>query len=126
MTQSQLQRYQQRLIALRDRLLREDRELRDEAMQPTGGEASGGLSNAPIHSADMGTHEYEEEMALRLMDNAEQILAEVNAALERTEKGTFGECEDCHKKISAKRLKSVPYARYCVACETKKELEAAT
>lgn len=125
MTNSQMQEYQHQLIRLRDRLAREDAALRDEAMQPTGGEASGGLSNAPVHTADMGTHEYEEEMALRLMDNAERILTEVSAALERMEKGKFGVCEDCHKKIVAKRLQAIPYARYCVVCESQRELAAA-
>lgn len=119
-----MQKYQQKLIGLRDRLAREDANLRDEAMQPAGGEAGGGLSNAPIHIADMGTHEYEQEMALRLMDNVDLNLAEVNAALERTEKGTFGVCEGCRKKITARRLQALPFARCCVACETRKELAA--
>jgi len=125
MTQIKLNKYQQQLIVLRDRLSRKSADLRDDAMQPTGGEASGGLSNAPIHSADMGTHEYEEEMALRLMDNTEHTLSEVNAGLERIEKGIFGQCEDCQGEIAAKRLKTLPYARRCVACEAKKESEIA-
>ena len=125
MTESELSKHRQRLIDLRNRLATEDAELRDEVMQPTGGEASGGLSNTPLHNADLGSHEYETEMALRLMENAERTLVEVNAALERLDKGTFGVCEDCQKKIPQTRLNSLPFARYCIACESKWEKEAA-
>ena len=42
------------------------------------------------------------------------LLAEVDAALERIEKGTFGLCETCHDSIEADRLAADPMVRFCL------------
>ena len=73
----------------------------------------------PVHPADLGTENYEEETALELLENEEHLLMEVNDALARIEQGTFGRCENCHKPISKERLDAMPYARYCIRCARK-------
>lgn len=124
MTKPEIQTYPQRLLALKQRLGGDLSELEDEALRPTGGETSGGLSNVPVHPADLGTDTYEEEVNLGLLENESQLLEEVNAALERIEQGTFGRCENCQQPISEERLEAVPYARYCLPCARKLEAEA--
>jgi RNA polymerase-binding transcription factor DksA len=94
----------------------ERKDLKDEALQTTGGEASGSLSDVPIHLGDLGTHYFEEEMTLNLLENEENLIEEVNAALERIQQGKFGVCERCRHAIAAERLEVVPYTRYCIAC----------
>jgi DnaK suppressor protein len=64
----------------------------------------------------MGTDTFEEEVAVGLLENEVQLLTEVNAALERIERGTFGRCENCGQEIPNKRLDALPHARYCVHC----------
>jgi RNA polymerase-binding transcription factor DksA len=116
MTQTELRTIRQRLETLLRQLDRDRTQLKDEALQRTGGEASGGLSDVPLHPADLGTHDFEEEVTLSLLKNEEQLIEEINAALARIEQGTFGTCEACRKPIARDRLQALPYARYCAAC----------
>ena len=46
-----------------------------------------------------------------------QLLREVDNALGRYTRGTFGACEGCHQEISPHRLKALPWARYCLICQ---------
>jgi DnaK suppressor protein len=56
------------------------------------------------------------------MTNGERIvLDDIEAALRKIEKGDFGVCESCHKKITSQRLKAMPWARYCIVCQTQTE-----
>ena len=93
-------------------------ELEEETLKPVGGESSGGLSDLPLHPADLGTGEFEEELTLTLVENEEQLLAEINDALDRIEQGTYGRCENCHREISRERLEALPYVRYCIRWRT--------
>jgi DnaK suppressor protein len=65
------------------------------------------------------------EKEVWLEQNEQALHAEVVAALDRIEKGTFGHCEDCGIEIPEARLEVVPYARWCVRCEQKHEVQAA-
>jgi RNA polymerase-binding protein DksA len=121
MTKAVLDTYRQQLLALRSRLKGDVTHLADEALRKAGGEASGGLSNMPIHMADLGTDNFEQEFTLSLLQNEEQALTEIGAALDRIDQGTFGRCEECHKEIPRERLKALPYARHCVDCARKLE-----
>jgi DnaK suppressor protein len=46
-----------------------------------------------------------------------QLLREVNNALGRCARGTYGACEGCHEEIAPHRLKAIPWARYCLFCQ---------
>jgi DnaK suppressor protein len=116
MTRAEQDMWRERLQEVLSRVDRERSGLKEEALQGAGGEAGGGLSNVPLHLADLAGREAEEEVTLTLLGNAEQILAEVNAALARIEQGTFGRCEACGCQIPRSRLLAVPYARHCVGC----------
>jgi RNA polymerase-binding protein DksA len=105
-----------RLLALLTRLDRDRSALKDEALQAAGGEASGGLSDVPLHLADLGSHSFEEELTLSLVENEERLIEEINAALERIDQGVYGCCEACRQDIAKARLRAVPYARHCVRC----------
>lgn len=48
-------------------------------------------------------------------------LEEVNGALSRLEKGTYGVCQNCKRMIDADRLAVKPTALLCLSCEEKKE-----
>jgi RNA polymerase-binding protein DksA len=114
-----------RLQALMRRVELDRSQLRDEALQGTGGEASGGLSDLPLHPADLGSDAYEEELTLGLLENEEQLIEEIGAALSRIEQGEYGRCEDCRRPIPERRLRALPYARHCVACARKAQGGAA-
>ena len=119
MTKAELDSYRDLLVSLRSRLNGDVTHLADEALRSTGGEASGSLSNAPLHMADLGTDNFEQEFTLSLLQNQEQALDEIREALGRIDRGTFGECEECHQPIPKARLQALPYTRHCVACARK-------
>jgi len=77
-------------------------------------DASGDLSSMPIHMADLGTDNYEQEFALGLMDSERKLLQEIDDALQRIEEGTYGICQGTGRPISKARLEAQPWARYCV------------
>lgn len=68
----------------------------------------------PIHMADIGTDNYEQEFALELMDGERKLLREIDDALGRIEQGTYGICEGKGTPIAKARLEANPWARYCV------------
>jgi RNA polymerase-binding protein DksA len=119
MTKTELESFRQQLQSLRHRLNGDVSHLADEALRRAGGEASGNLSNMPLHMADLGTDNFEQEFTLSLLENEEKSLDEINAALQRIDKGTFGVCEECQKPIPKERLRALPHTRYCVECARK-------
>ena len=45
------------------------------------------------------------------------IVREIEAALIRLDRGTYGRCEECGAAIAGRRLEILPYTRYCVSCQ---------
>lgn len=89
-------------------------EMENEALKKSRLDATGDLSSMPIHMADIGTDNYEQEFALGLMDSERKLLKEIDDALRRIEQGTYGLCEATNKPISKVRLEAKPWARYSV------------
>ena len=119
MTKLEIDAYRKKLLALRERFGEDATQLQDEALRTSEGEASGNLSHVPIHMADLGSDSFEQEFTLGLLENDEQRLKEIDAALERIGQWRFGRCEECEKVISKERLEALPYARHCIECARK-------
>ncbi|MBI1348716.1 TraR/DksA family transcriptional regulator [bacterium] len=121
----ELEEFRRLLLALRARVRGDVVQLTNEALDMDGG----GDSKSPTHLAELGTENYEQDFALRRVENEQDLLEEIDAALDRIEAGSFGRCESCvsagvsaAKSIIPKaRLKVIPYARNCVECERKRE-----
>jgi DnaK suppressor protein len=124
MNATQLAKYREILQGLRNRLRGDVSHLASEALNGRGGEASGGISNTPIHMADLGTDNFEQEFTLGLLENEERSLREISAALDRIAHDTFGQCEECHKPIPKERLDAIPFTRHCVDCARKAQENA--
>lgn len=114
LTKSDIEVLKQALLEKRRQILRNVTEFEDEALKKSRLDASGDLSSMPIHMADLGTDNYEQEFALDLMDSERKLLKEIDDALGRIEGGTYGVCEGTGKAIRKARLKAQPWARYCV------------
>lgn len=119
MTKTDLESYRRSLLALRTRLKGNFSHLSEEALRTAGGESSGSLSNTPIHMADLGTDNFEQEFTLSLLQNEGQVLEEIGEALKRIDAGTYGKCEECQAAIPKARLQALPYTRHCVKCARK-------
>lgn len=126
MTDQKLKTYRNRLLKLDARLRGDEASLEEEARAQTGGASGGDLSNAPMHPADLGTAEYMQELDATLYENEDHLRAEVEAALERIDAGTYGTCERCGRPIAAQRLDALPYVRHCIECARAAEADLPT
>ncbi len=77
-----------------------------------------GLGN---HMADDGTEAFDQAAGLALQRNQQRLLEAIERALERIEAGTYGVCERCGEAIDPARLKAIPYAVYCIDCQSRIE-----
>ncbi|MDZ4781813.1 MAG: TraR/DksA family transcriptional regulator [Planctomycetia bacterium] len=108
--------YKDRLLTLRARMRGDVTQLADAALKKNRMEGNGETSAMPIHMADIGSDNFEQEFTLSLMENEEDTLDAIEAALERIEEGNYGVCEECATKIPKTRLNAIPYASHCVKC----------
>jgi len=69
------------------------------------------------HMADDASEAYEQAKDLALLQNAGQVLVQVEAALVRFDLGTYGSCEQCGAEVDPARLKALPYVTYCLPCQ---------
>jgi RNA polymerase-binding transcription factor DksA len=117
----ELASYRRILTSLRARLRGDLDRMTDEALRRESTGGSGSVSSVPLHMADLGTENYDQEFTLGLIENEQGTLEMINEALDRVERGTFGQCGDCGEPIAKARLQAIPYARHCIRCARKLE-----
>ncbi|HET9280921.1 MAG TPA: TraR/DksA C4-type zinc finger protein [Candidatus Angelobacter sp.] len=71
--------------------------------------------------ADRAASSYTKEFLFSQSNNDRQLLQMVESALQRIREASFGECINCGNEINPKRLEAVPWTRFCIACQEKKE-----
>ena len=121
-----LEEFKRLLLALRSRVRGDVRQMTHEALDRN---ENGTESKSPTHLAELGTETYELDFALRRVENEQELLGEIDAALERITNESFGICEGCQvagrslaKSVIPKpRLRVIPYTKNCVECERKRE-----
>ncbi len=102
------------LLERRERLLAGMR--RELAMQKERAESKA------ADEVDKATDAYDEDLSFEIATANDQELQDITIALEKIEKGTYGECEVCGCAISPSRLKILPSATTCVACRGQEEM----
>ncbi len=110
LTKRDLEKFRQLLLLKRAEILGDMNTLQNEAFSVDG---RSDLSSMPIHMADLGTDNYEQEFTLRLLQDENGVLREINEALKRIEKRTYGICEATGRPIGKARLEAQPWARFC-------------
>jgi DnaK suppressor protein len=126
LSDDEIEHFKQMLLEKRREILENVNEMEDEALKKSRLNASGDLSSMPIHMADIGTDNYDQEFTLGLMDSERKLLKEIDDALQRIERGTYGICEGTGKQIQKARLEAQPWARYCVEYARKLEKGSVT
>lgn len=114
LSSAEIEHFKELLFQKRKEILESVSEIEGEALRKSRLDASGDLSSMPIHMADLGTDNFEQEFSLELMDSERKLLTEINDALDRIENGTYGICEGTGKPISKARLEAQPWARYSI------------
>lgn len=84
-------------------------------------ENAGELSLVDQHPADVATETFERERDMTILEHIEGQLSDLERAMERLERGTYGTCEACGRPIDADRLRARPAARLCVDDQARTE-----
>jgi len=111
------QKYCQRLLELREQLLRQMNGLAKESAQE--------LPGYSLHMADSGTDNFDRDFALSLLSSDQDAVYEIEEALKRIEKKTYGVCELTGKAIPKARLEAIPWTRFTVDAQAQLEREGA-
>jgi len=106
-----LEHYRDLLLEKRRELVGDMHSMEGEALRTTGGS---NLSTLPMHMADLGTDNYEQDFTLGLVEKERNLLREINDALAKIQNGSFGLCEGTGKPISKPRLEAQPWARFSI------------
>lgn len=107
--------FRRRLQKLIHRLGGETEQLRHEVLGD-GREPNTNTAREQYTEDDLSREEADEEVALAVLGNEEQLLAQCQAALDRIDRGVFGKCEVCGRGIGQKRLNAMPYVARCHRC----------
>ncbi|HVA51592.1 MAG TPA: TraR/DksA family transcriptional regulator [Pirellulales bacterium] len=116
MKKAEMKVYKERLLALRARLRGDVNQMADAALRKNRMDGGSEISSMPIHMADLGSDNFEQEFTLSLLENEGGTLDLIELALERIEDGTYGDCDECGSKIPKARLNALPHAPHCVKC----------
>ncbi len=114
LTAAEIKYFKQILLVKRAEIIGDVNSIESETLKKSRLDATGDLSSMPIHMADIGTDNFEQEFALGLMDSERKLLVEINDALNRINDGFYGICEGTGKPIPKVRLQAKPWARYCI------------
>jgi RNA polymerase-binding protein DksA len=110
-TPRELEVFRDAILAKRREIVGDMSSMEREALRSGGGS---NLSNLPLHMADMGTDNYEQEFTLGLMEKDRKLLRDLNDGLAKIQNGTYGICEGTGKPIGKARLEAQPWARYSI------------
>ena len=116
MTRSELAQQRAVLLELAKRMGKNVAELERETAQLKNMEGEYGEGEKQGDDQEVINQAMEEHVAKHLLGNQEFTLSEVEAALERMKKGTYGKCSECGQPVGMERLQALPYARRCIGC----------
>jgi DnaK suppressor protein len=111
------QKFYARLLELRAQLLRQMDGLAKQSAEEIPGYS--------LHMADSGTDNFDRDFALSLLSSDQDAIYEIEEALKRIEKNTYGICELTGKPIPRARLEAIPWTRFTVQAQAQLEREGA-
>jgi len=114
LTKKETEEFRRMLLEKRQTLLGDMNGMEAEALRSNRHDATGDLSTMPMHMADIGTDNYEQEFTLGLLESERQILREIDESLDRIASGTYGICVGTGEPISQNRLRAKPWAKYTI------------
>ncbi|HEX3857297.1 MAG TPA: TraR/DksA C4-type zinc finger protein [Verrucomicrobiae bacterium] len=111
------QKFYNNLLELREQLLAQMNGLAKESAQEMAGYS--------LHMADSGTDNFDRDFALSLLSADQDSVYEIEEALKRIEKKTYGVCELTGKNIPKARLEAIPWTRFTVDAQAQLERDGA-
>lgn len=107
----------QNLLDLREQLVKQMNGLAQESAQE--------LAGYSLHMADSGTDNFDRDFALSLLSSDKDAVFEIEEALKRIERKTYGVCELTGKPIPKVRLEVIPWTRFTVEAQAQLEKDGA-
>lgn len=120
MKKTEMQGFKDKLILLRARLRGDVSTMAEVALRKSGMEGSDS-NGMPIHMAELGSDNFEQEFTLGLVQAEEDTLVKIDAALGRIDEGVYGRCVQCEGVIPKARLNAIPYTPVCIKCAEAQE-----
>ena len=117
MTNTDLTFHRERLLALRARIRGDTTQMEDNALNKDHNKTT----SMPTDMAELGSGNFDQELTLRVLGGEEDVLEQIEAAIERIEDGSYDRCEECGGQIPKSRLDAIPYAAKCVRCASQQE-----
>ena len=77
-------------------------------------------------TADIASNLIDEEIVMSLAQGEAREIEEIDNALSQIEKGTYGVCESCGRKINKQRLMAIPFVSLCIKCKEAEERDDGT
>ena len=111
MTNTDLTLHREKLLALRASLLGDMTQMEDDSLKDHAKTIS-----IPTDKEEIGSDNADQELTLTLLGSDEDILDQIEAAIQRIEGGGYGRCQKCGEQIPENRLDAIPYAAECVRC----------
>lgn len=103
-------------------------DLREQLASQMSGLAKESAEELPsysLHMADSGTDNFDRDFALSLLSSDQDAVYEIDEALKRIERGTYGVCELTGRPIPKARLEAIPWARFTVDAQAQLERDGA-
>lgn len=113
MNQKKQDHFKNLLVGIRQKLTEDVKRCLDDSKE----EVSGGVPDI----MDDAARTYNRQVILNLGEKERAQLGRVDEALQKITDGRYGICEECEEHIPVKRLEIIPFAKFCVECESKME-----
>jgi len=113
LTKEEIKEIRKHLLELRDDALARLKEKKDTEMPEDAAYGD------PI---DVATQSLDKEILFEQNDNSQTTIDQIESALRKIDKGIYGKCEYCRAVLPKKRIKALPFARYCVNCQNSREI----
>ena len=116
-----VEKFRALLLAERERLELELHEIEGRTARTSESERASELPGYEDHPADLASETFEREKDIAIGESVESVLHRVDTALEKIERGTYGICDACGGPIKKARLRALPFATLCLACQDRLE-----
>jgi len=104
----------EQLLSQQDTILRKRRQILRDGL-PT---ATSGVMDFEEHSLDAE----EQRVGFSVLELTSRTVQGIETALQRLEAGEFGTCSECRCRISDARLRALPFAALCRACQERHDI----
>lgn len=113
----ELERLKKSLLSSRAKLVDNTEHMENDVHTNTQG---GGVKFN--HMADAGSDTFEMDFSMEQLESKENLIYDIDEALQRIENGSYGVCDTCSKKITLERLRAIPFTSNCLSCQEEAEM----